>query len=36
MYAGTTNGLLLCLRTGDQDADGWVAWGGNAQHNKKE
>jgi outer membrane protein assembly factor BamB len=36
MYAGTTNGLLVCLKTGDKDADGWVAWGGNAQHNKKE
>jgi Ca-activated chloride channel family protein len=36
VYVGTTNGLLLCLETGDPDADGWYAWGGNAQHNKSE
>lgn len=35
MYAGTTVGSLICLDTGDKDADGWTAWGGNAQHNKK-
>lgn len=34
IYVGTANGLLICLRTGDRDADGWYAWGGNAQHNK--
>jgi Ca-activated chloride channel homolog len=34
IYAGTVNGLLICLKTGDKDADGWYAWGGNAQHNK--
>jgi len=34
IYVGTVNGLLICLKTGDQDADGWYAWGGNAQHNK--
>lgn len=34
MYAGTNNGLLICLNTADPDADGWTAWGGNAQHNK--
>jgi len=34
VYAGTADGLLLCLKTGDPDADGWHAWGGNAQHNK--
>ena len=34
LYAGTTNGMLVCLKTGDPDADGWNAWGGNAQHNK--
>lgn len=34
-YAGTTQGLLLCLTTGNNDADGWYEWGGNAQHNKK-
>ncbi len=36
LYAGTSNGLLVCLNTGDPDADGWHAWGGNAQHNKSE
>lgn len=35
VYLGTTNGHLICLKTGSQDADGWTAWGGNAQHNKK-
>jgi Ca-activated chloride channel homolog len=35
MYVGTTNGLLICFKTNDPDADGWSAWGGNAQHNKK-
>jgi outer membrane protein assembly factor BamB len=34
VYVGTANGLLICLRTGDRDADGWYGWGGNAQHNK--
>jgi outer membrane protein assembly factor BamB len=34
LYTGTSNGLLICLKTGDPDADGWTAWGGNAQHNK--
>jgi Ca-activated chloride channel homolog len=34
MYVGTANGLVICLRTGDRDADGWTMWGGNAQHNK--
>lgn len=36
MIAGTANGLLICLKTGDADADGWFAWGGNARHNKKD
>jgi len=36
MYIGTANGMLVCLKTGDSDADGWTAWGGNAQHNKKD
>jgi outer membrane protein assembly factor BamB len=36
MYAATSNGLLICLKTGDPDADGWTAWGGNAQHNKTQ
>ncbi|OLD81237.1 MAG: hypothetical protein AUF67_09045 [Acidobacteria bacterium 13_1_20CM_58_21] len=34
VYAGTSDGRLICLKTGNQDADGWYAWGGNAQHNK--
>ncbi|HXX99811.1 MAG TPA: PQQ-binding-like beta-propeller repeat protein [Candidatus Limnocylindrales bacterium] len=34
VYAGTTDGRLICLKTGDRDAEGWYAWGGNAQHNK--
>jgi Ca-activated chloride channel family protein len=36
MYVGTNNGRLMCLETGDPDADGWTAWGGNSQHNKRE
>jgi outer membrane protein assembly factor BamB len=36
MFAGTTQGMLICLDTADKDADGWTAWGGNAQHNKKQ
>jgi len=36
VYAGTINGLIICLKTGDTDADGWTAWGGNAQHNKTD
>jgi Ca-activated chloride channel homolog len=36
VYVGTTDGLLICLKTGDADADGWYAWGGNAQHNKSK
>jgi outer membrane protein assembly factor BamB len=35
VYAVTANGLLVCLRTGGDDADGWYGWGGNAQHNKQ-
>jgi Ca-activated chloride channel homolog len=34
VYVGTSDGRLLCLKTGKADADGWYAWGGNAQHNK--
>ncbi len=34
VYVGTANGLLICLRTGADDAEGWYMWGGNAQHNK--
>lgn len=36
IYVGTASGLLICLKTGDRDADGWYAWGGNAQHNKND
>jgi outer membrane protein assembly factor BamB len=36
IYVGTTNGLLICLKTGDPDAEGWTAWGGNAPHNNTE
>jgi Ca-activated chloride channel family protein len=35
MYVGTADGWIICLKTGERDADGWYAWGGNAQHNKK-
>jgi len=34
VYVGTGDGLLICLQTDTKDADGWYAWGGNAQHNK--
>jgi outer membrane protein assembly factor BamB len=34
VYLGTSNGLLICLKTGSADADGWYAWGGNGEHNK--
>jgi hypothetical protein len=27
---------LICLKTGDPDADDWTAWGGNAQYNNTE
>jgi outer membrane protein assembly factor BamB len=36
VYAPTAGGLLICLKTGSDDADGWYAWGGNAQHNKTD
>jgi len=34
IYEGTSDRRLICLKTGSADADGWYAWGGNAQHNK--
>lgn len=34
IFIGTTNGEVICIENGDADADGWTAWGGNAQHNK--
>lgn len=36
VYAGTSGGLLICLKTGSKDADGWYAWGGNGEHNKNK
>jgi len=36
VYVGTSNGLLICLKTGSRDADGWYAWGGNGEHNKNK
>ncbi|MHC4985861.1 MAG: outer membrane protein assembly factor BamB family protein, partial [Planctomycetota bacterium] len=33
VFVGTIDGLVICLETGDDDADGWPMWGGNAQHN---
>jgi Ca-activated chloride channel family protein len=36
VFVGTSNGLLICLKTGSADADGWYAWGGNAEHNKNK
>ena len=33
VYVGTSSGLLICLKTGSMDADGWYAWGGNGEHN---
>jgi Ca-activated chloride channel family protein len=36
VYAGTSGGLLICLKTGSADADGWYAWGGNGEHNKNK
>jgi outer membrane protein assembly factor BamB len=34
IYFGTVSGYLVCLKLQNPDADGWTAWGGNAQHNK--
>lgn len=36
IYVGTSNGVVMCLKTGEKDATDWTAWGGNAQHNKEE
>lgn len=33
IYAGTSQGELICIDTGADDAQGWHMWGGNAQHN---
>jgi outer membrane protein assembly factor BamB len=34
VYVGTQDGWVICLKTGKADADGWYAWGGNAQHSR--
>lgn len=34
IYISTSDGLLICIKTGNKDASGWPAWGGNAQHDK--
>ena len=34
IYLGTADGHIICLQTGGTDAEGWHAWGGNAQHNR--
>lgn len=36
IFIGTANGALICIDTGDLDAQDWTAWGGNAQHNKSD
>jgi Ca-activated chloride channel family protein len=36
IYVGTSDGMVMCLKTGNKDATDWTAWGGNAQHNKEE
>ncbi len=36
VYVGTKNGCLICIKTGDMDADGWYAFGGDSTHNKGE
>ncbi|MFN8552447.1 MAG: PQQ-binding-like beta-propeller repeat protein [Candidatus Obscuribacterales bacterium] len=36
IYWGTSDGVIMCLKTGEKDATDWTAWGGNAQHNKEE
>lgn len=34
IYISTSDGLLICIKTGGKDASGWLAWGGSAQHDK--
>lgn len=36
LFVGTCDGRVICIALADKDADGWYAWGGNAQHNKKQ
>jgi len=33
IYWGTDYGTVFCLDAKDHNADGWLMWGGNAQHN---
>lgn len=33
VYAATSRGVLVCLKTGDATADGWPMWGGSPSHN---
>jgi outer membrane protein assembly factor BamB len=33
VYAASSHGTLFCVETGDWKDDGWLMWGGNAQHN---
>jgi hypothetical protein len=35
-FGGTSDGLLICLKTGSADADGCYARGGNGEHNKNK
>jgi outer membrane protein assembly factor BamB len=37
VFIGTANGMVMSIQSEDPtDAEGWTAWGGNAQHNKVE
>lgn len=33
VYWGTDGGSIYCIDARDPEADGWLMWGGNAQHN---
>jgi outer membrane protein assembly factor BamB len=33
IYVTTNSGVLICLKTGDTAANGWLMWGGSAGHN---
>ncbi len=35
VYVGTTNGKLICIKTNDNELDGWTMWGGGPEHNGK-
>ncbi|MGI0135252.1 MAG: PQQ-binding-like beta-propeller repeat protein, partial [Candidatus Micrarchaeaceae archaeon] len=32
VYVSTANGLLISIKTGNKDADGWYDWGGDSEH----